>query len=124
MTESYFFVDGTPTSLDALCAREPAWAANRIRAMRATIDELTAKIEGSSAPVEWVDGRATVGDVTLNVWQSEIQPTARAEGSSPGRCRRCRGPGRTGSGGVSQSAATSTSCGAAALSADGSTPST
>lgn len=114
MIESYFDIDGKPIGLDELCIREPGWAANRIRAMRATIDELTAKIaepapyggapiyrctnpkcdwyarlsdvdnntrctcgrmvtlpsveivpSSPPVPVEWVDGRATVGDVTV-----------------------------------------------------------
>lgn len=73
MTESYFDIDGKPIGLAELCIREPGWAANRIRAMRATIDE----IEGSPAPVEWVDGRAKVGDVTVQMsrWSGMYQGT-------------------------------------------------
>lgn len=36
----YFDLDGTPCSLDTLCQRQPAWAANRIRAMEEELETL------------------------------------------------------------------------------------
>jgi hypothetical protein len=41
----YFDVDGKPCTLDALCIREPAWAASRHRSMLAKIKELEGKLD-------------------------------------------------------------------------------
>lgn len=43
MTEpqTYYDVDGNECSLDTLCRREPAWAANRIRVLIAKVQQLS-----------------------------------------------------------------------------------
>lgn len=38
--KQYFDADGSPCTLDALCMRHPAWAANRIRAMREALEKV------------------------------------------------------------------------------------
>ena len=43
----YYDVDGKPCTLDALCIREPAWAASRPRLMLAKIRELEGKLEAA-----------------------------------------------------------------------------
>lgn len=44
MTKDYQDIDGNPCSLDVLCRREPAWAANRIRVMTAELDAVRADL--------------------------------------------------------------------------------
>lgn len=39
MKKEYKDVNGTPISLDMLCTREPAWAANRIRHLEDTVEK-------------------------------------------------------------------------------------
>lgn len=41
----YYDTDGERVTLDVLCMREPAWAANRIRALKATLADLFALID-------------------------------------------------------------------------------
>lgn len=46
---NYTDSDGNPCTLDALCRREPAWAANRIRAEIAKCEALSAQVDGGHA---------------------------------------------------------------------------
>lgn len=41
----YHDSDGNPCSLDAMCIREPAWAANRIRATQAALADMFAMLD-------------------------------------------------------------------------------
>ena len=49
---AYTDCDGNPCTLDTLCRREPAWAANRIRVTLATAERLRARVVELEAPGE------------------------------------------------------------------------
>lgn len=47
----YHDADCNPCSLDVLCMREPAWAANRIRAERARAEKAEAELAEARAEI-------------------------------------------------------------------------
>jgi len=49
MTEGYQDADGKPTMLYRLCRGEPAWAANRVRALTEERDAAIARAEAAEA---------------------------------------------------------------------------
>lgn len=65
MSEKYRDSDGNACTLDALCRREPAWAANRIRANRKERDELRAKLDDA------IDALYVAQKVTRTPYPSE-----------------------------------------------------
>ena len=73
MSDQYFDIDGFPITLDALCANDPAWAANRIRAVRSERDDAIAERDTYRAALiacrtesKWAGHGATVQGLALH----------------------------------------------------------
>lgn len=81
---TYRDIDGNPCTLDALCGRDPAWAANRIRRLEADVAEATAELwaldkEGAHlgvpCPLER-DGWEDEDDFVRRVWGASCEDSA------------------------------------------------
>lgn len=60
----YMGTDGNQISLDALCRKEPAWAANVIRTLKAEKHECQTRLEELLNAAELVDRHESLGCVT------------------------------------------------------------